>query len=268
MRAETSIRRGGGAGTRSSKDAPRVLGQQAQRAAHAGGEIARDGEAEAGAAGAFIDAAVEPLEGAEDALRSRGGNARALVGDGDRERAVGERAGDFDFAAGDVFFHVGKQVARGSARGRRHRAGRRRATSPVQRTSSARRAKDGANCSTTAAITLAGTQARGSARSLPCSWREKVSTLSISRPSRRASSCTSASRRVASRGASSSASVARSMLSRIFVSGVRSSWETRLTKETRCAASAAARRCWPKTMTPSKATSTASAPLAASVAVS
>ena len=47
-------------------------------AAHARREIARDGKAEAGARRAFIDAAVEPLEGAKDALRFPRGDAGAL----------------------------------------------------------------------------------------------------------------------------------------------------------------------------------------------
>ena len=105
-------------------------------------------------------------------------------------------------AAGDVFFDVREQVGddlRESVGVEQARRGEVAAGVNIEAVAS----NEGAKCASTAVTTLAGTQARGWRGRSPRSWREKVSTLSIKRPRRRASSCTSARRRVVSCGESS-----------------------------------------------------------------
>src|SRR5689334_23697072 len=80
-------------------------------------DIARDGEAEAGAAGLAVARGLEALEGGESPLHLIGRDAGAVVADLDDERAplVGER--DADLAA--IFAAIIDEVRKGAPQ--RHR---------------------------------------------------------------------------------------------------------------------------------------------------
>lgn len=76
------------------------------------GEFARYGEADAGAGGAFGESGVKAGEGGEDALASRGGDAGAVVAEGDEDVVfflLGAEEGAL--SVGGVFFDVRKEVA-------------------------------------------------------------------------------------------------------------------------------------------------------------
>ena len=113
-----------------------------------------------------------------------------------REECRVECRGDFDHAAGNVFLHVREQVREDLREGVGIEQARRGHIARAAHFETPPREGRRELCHHR--VDDARRDARIGARSAACprSCREKVSTLSIKRPSRRASSCTSASRRV------------------------------------------------------------------------